>query len=116
MIQLKSNVYNFGTVGKDDVLEFEMPFEGDPDDIHYVMGGCPSCTDAWVEGNSIKGIFRVANSGTYDESRDGIMKRVIISLDPNEQEWIPDDKKRKVRNDSKRTLVLNLRGKVDVKK
>ena len=67
-LRFPMNVYNFGDIqGTDGVLEFSFPFEGDPDQIHYVAGACGSCTKVWQnEGeNVIRGTLTVANAGTF---------------------------------------------------
>lgn len=114
VVKFETTKIDFGQVNQSDVLDFEFPFEGNPDDIDYVAGGCPSCTQVWVEGNSVKGKLTVANTQTFRPGNNVIMKSAKVFLDPDQPEFVPDERKVRVGNDLKRIIVLNLRGNVQI--
>lgn len=112
--KFENNVFDFGNIARDAELEFEFVFEGDRSQIDYISTGCGACTDAWIDGNSIKGTYSAERAQNYNEGTTKVAKSIQIFYDPDQPEFVADEKGRRVRNELKRTFVLHLRSEVTV--
>lgn len=110
---LESEVIDLGEgLGKDEQVAFETKWLGQNSDIFFVFGGC-HCTDAWVEGETIKGTINIARS-QYDRETGQLTQYVMVYMNDGQDFYVIDPHKRRKSNPEKEWIRIQLTGKVDI--
>lgn len=105
--------FNFGVKSPDDVVDFEFVYTGDSE-IFGVQKGC-GCTDAFVEGNKIKGQLNLATAQQYKDGLNDVSKSLSVYFDDGQPFYVQNDGKRLEFNRDKIRVALNVRGTVEKK-
>ena len=92
----------------DSIVEFEVKWIGDENDIDFTFGSC-SCTDTFFEDGKIKGTLNISKSN-YDRETKVISQYAYVYLKDNHRFFIADDKKRRINNPSKEWFRIHLTG------
>ena len=111
---IDNSVIKFGDVGKDDILNINLPFK-DTSRIHYITHGCGPCTKTKVENDLITGTLTVSKAiGTPADGTTNVpINRVFnIFLDPEVSEFIADSNGTRIANPNKYWITVTMLGNV----
>jgi hypothetical protein len=111
MIQVKDNIFSFGTKTVDDKVLATFKYEGDSDEIHYLSAGC-SCSKLIKWDKNKKEITFELDLSKVGGPNVVVNKGQTIYLDPQEPEYIADENGKRIVNPKKRKIYTSINGKV----
>ena len=100
----------FGEVGPDDVIDYNIPFKGDPELIEYIEKGC-GCTSAFFRDGAIQGQIHVnqANGNqNYQPGLTTINKYVTVYVNDGQPRFMSDNLKQRKTNPQKSWFRIKL--------
>lgn len=109
----EKQIVTLGERTEEEVVEFEFPFTGEPDDIQYIQKSC-GCTDAYFKDGAVRGTLDMKTAGRYQKGSNSVTKSIQVIMNDGKDRWISDDEKRIKPNPEKEIARLTITAVVNV--